>query len=203
MAEYTIMLHGSIIGDIVTLDATESEMHTQDAEVTEFPTETGGAITDHVRAKQLTLLLRGTLSASPLDESLQSELRLEDAHEALLAAVEEGAPTTIVTGLTFYQNMVIRSYSAERSGQGGRSLAVVLDLVQVRIVDEVEVDIPPSILDPFTTRPDGQSKKDAGAQTGQKPDENETKAAASGLKQITGGGSILGGLGQGVSGLFP
>lgn len=164
----------------LVFDATPSETHTQDAEITQYPVEDGSDINDHVRPRPFTMRLSATLTATPMDEDEQQVDRLARKHAEMLDLVTSGATLRVVTGLVAYDNMVIASYQANRSVRGGQALQCDLDLQQVRRADSAEVDIPPGILGP-RVRTDGQSPQSRGDQTGKAPDANEAARGKSWL----------------------
>ncbi len=49
------------------LDVAISEQHKYEAEVTDFPVESGGSISDHIRPKPFTLTIEGVVTDTPLD----------------------------------------------------------------------------------------------------------------------------------------
>jgi hypothetical protein len=64
MSVFTFTRNG--LTEVIVFDATTSESHTQDADVTENPVETGSAITDNVRAKPAQLKLETLVTDYPV-----------------------------------------------------------------------------------------------------------------------------------------
>lgn len=182
----TLTAAGSMV---IALDVTESESHEQSANITSFPVEKAINITDNIRANQLTLKLNGLVTATPLHVDGEPD-RIRTTHQALLDAVSSGEIFTVVTGLISYESMAIRSYSGDRNAGVGQAMAISLDLVQIRVVDEAEIATPPYILEPRKTRTGGQDRQKKGPQTGSEADGAEKAEAASALYKIKTGGSV-------------
>ena len=56
--------------DVINIDATLSEVHSAEVELTQHPVETGADITDHARPKPREIRIDGFVTNSPLDDSL-------------------------------------------------------------------------------------------------------------------------------------
>jgi hypothetical protein len=61
---------GTAAFDVINVDATLSEVHTAEIELTQHPVETGADITDHARQKPREVKLDGFITNSPMDDSL-------------------------------------------------------------------------------------------------------------------------------------
>jgi len=56
--------------DVINVDATLSEVHSAEVELTSHPVETGADITDHARPKPREIRIDGFVTNAPLDDSL-------------------------------------------------------------------------------------------------------------------------------------
>lgn len=76
------------LGDVVSVDATITEVHTANTELTSHPVETGANITDHARQNPREVQIDGFITNSPIDGSiLDAALR---AVPALYATASTG-----------------------------------------------------------------------------------------------------------------
>lgn len=154
----------------VVFDATKSETHEQGAQVPRHPVESGVDVAHQIRPTPFRLKLRGTITATPLQDDRKEVDRVRKKHEEMLDLVERGEPVRIVTGLKAYDEMAIENYKANRGPDVGQAIDVQLDLSQIRTVETAEVDIPARILGD-SVKAGGQSRKDKGQQTGKEAEE--------------------------------
>lgn len=118
----------------VLLDASITETHQGDAEVTEHPIETGGNIVDHVRPKAETLTLEGIISNTPIAQGKHEEDTVQGNYNRLRAMKDEGQLLTIRTRLRTYANMVMTSFQVPRNAQTGDVLRFTATFKQIRFV---------------------------------------------------------------------
>lgn len=117
--------------DTLVLDASLSEIHDADADVTEFPVEQGSDITDNVRVKPRGLQVEALISDFHLSNNGRSQASSGGPPDAQrpLAGAKGAAKTTyakledyqskgtlidVETGLKSYRNMVIKSLHTPR-----------------------------------------------------------------------------------------
>jgi hypothetical protein len=148
--------------DTLVLDATLSEVHSVDVEVTDHPVETGANVVDHARRKPDVVQLEGVISNTPLglqpkpllrfdpdtpqgqsffdvlDGPDANPTRAETAYQQL-QGLADGTPVTIRTTLREYTNMVLESLSVPRSAQTGDSVQFTARFRQVRFVSSQTV----------------------------------------------------------------
>ena len=146
------------------LDASISETHTAEVEVTEHPIEKGANISDHVRAKPENLSIEGVVSNTPVNRAqnaraVKSQGKLlqttsdvdaiqghpgvaESAYDQLRALKDSGQLITVVTKLRTYRNMVLRSLSIPRSAKIGDMLQFTAQFIQVNLVENGTVILP-------------------------------------------------------------
>lgn len=109
-----------------------------EADVTELPVERGGAITDHVRARPITVTIEGVVSDTPLPGV--AELREEgslpsaDARIRLFEIWNAREPVTIETENATYADMVMQSFHVPEDGTTGDACHFTATFKQVRLV---------------------------------------------------------------------
>lgn len=136
----------------VELDASVSETHQGDVDVTEHPVERGANIADHARPKPESITIEGLISNTPLpapngqltkvtsgsaEFDSRSELqptRSGQAYADLLALKDRGELLTVVTALRVYDNMILTSLSVPRDARTGQALRFSATLKQVKVV---------------------------------------------------------------------
>jgi hypothetical protein len=142
--------------DSIVLDASISENHQSEAEVTEHPVEKGTNIADHARPKQDTLTIEGVISNTPLSHDQQQRTVnafgtnivttgtdaprgqvgfAEEADRKLLDLKRNARLITIVTQLRTYENMILTSYVVPRDGKTGDVLRFNATFKQIRVVE--------------------------------------------------------------------
>ena len=145
--------------DTLVLDASVSETHSQEIEVTDHPVEQGANITDHRRRKPFVLTMEGIITNTPLPvESAAKSTqtydgkswtsrasavpgRAEDAYATLQALCDSSKLLTITTALKVYPNMTLTSLSVPRDASTGQSLRFHATLREIRIVKNVTANI--------------------------------------------------------------
>lgn len=131
------------IGDYI-IDATVTEAHAFNSDVTEYPVEQGGDITDNIRPKPITVMVEGLVSDTPIGriadlrnfEGSNSEdfYPSRDALASLLAIRDAREPVTIVTSLQSFDNMVMTQLSVPRDAATGDALRFSATFQQVIFV---------------------------------------------------------------------
>lgn len=132
------------------IDASLSEDHTFDNEITEYPIEDGSVITDHVRRKPTQVVIEGLVSDTPLETI--AALReagtkpSADALQELLGISDDGEPVTIETSLQTYTQMMLLSLVIPRDSMTVNSLRFRATFKEILLVTNerttVEVSIP-------------------------------------------------------------
>jgi len=139
-----------VIIDGYRLDAAPSEDHAFESEVTSHPVEDGADITDHVRARPVTVSISGVVSDSPIgavaDQRVLGDVPSADAFTLLLEIRDAREPVTIQTNLRTFDNMVLTSLQVPQDASTGQSLRFRATFVQVELVRNertvVEVSVP-------------------------------------------------------------
>jgi hypothetical protein len=154
----------------IVLDASITELHEAEAEVTEDQVETGSPISDHVRPLQRKIGIEGFVSNHPIEVPASNMQGITGAVERVefpgglgganvlrfsgdfdrVRAVEEeldrlrtgGILCTLSTSLRVYENTVLRSFAVKRDATSGNALPVSLSFVQIRIAEVRTVPVP-------------------------------------------------------------
>lgn len=172
-----------------TFDATTSEAHILDGEVTTYPLVGGASVTDHAQLESLELELTGVVTNTPTAAQFLAaenalleagftdvETRVQSTWGILLelrAALER---VTVVTGLRAYQNMFLHSISLRRSGNPGfQRIVPVLRFKEVEFARLAAVDVPADVL-AATVRSSGATEEDKGTQGAAAADQKERDA---------------------------
>lgn len=141
---------------LVEFDASVSESHNDESEITDHPIEMGSDVTDHFRKLPITLTLElkvtntpvvflaSALSNSPVLTDVVRPCfdRVEAAYAKLREFQESGVLVDVVTSLRSYSNMAILSIAVPRDKDIGNELAVTLTLREVKIANSLSVDVP-------------------------------------------------------------
>lgn len=146
-----IIAFSSTIGP-VPIDCVVSENHTSTLDVTSIAVESGAKITDHavVQPKSVSLEIADRGAAA--------------TYAALVAFQESRVPFTLVTGLSIYRNMLIKSVGVpKRDRTNAHILSCKVDLTEAIIVDTA-----------YAADPEGDATGQRGAAGGK----NSTRAAA-------------------------
>lgn len=106
----------------VPLSCVLSEKHLSEIELTENPIETGAKVNDHATVKSK------KVSFDVADENAASTFN------ALVRFQESRVPFVLVTGLTVYDNMLIKSIDADRDETFSRVLRAKIDIQEAVIV---------------------------------------------------------------------
>lgn len=185
-------MNGTIIRSIGTLtfDAVFEESHSADLEVTEFPVETGGSISDHAFMKPMRL----TISAGVSDVTLRPQSndpytsqagRAARAYELLLLLQKTAEPFDVQTGLKLYKNMVCINLQSSQDRLTSGALHFTATLREVVIVSTQSVI--------YTPRQSGSTARQAGPKknNGEQPGTviNSNSSLAKKLKNILVGAS--------------
>lgn len=149
------------------IDVFVMEGHSFQADVTEYPVESGSNIVDNIRPKPIEVTIRGIVSNSPIGPIAITRITggnddgnyANDAYRRLLAIRDAREPVTIRTSLQTFKNMAMKSLSIPRGPGGDQYLEFDATFVQITIVTNVRstrVSIPAA---------QDKTKKDDGTKT--------------------------------------
>jgi hypothetical protein len=127
------------------IDAAISEEESLDADVTEYPVESGAVITDHVRNRPRKLDLEFVVSDTPIGAAAGARaadvVPSSEARQTLEALRATRQPFSVVTSVRTYDNMVFTSLSFPRDGDTGDALRGKASLQQIEIVQVRRVSV--------------------------------------------------------------
>src|SRR6266581_7024811 len=105
--------------DGYVIDCLLKDDHTFDAEVTEYPVESGSTISDNIRNKPLVVAMECIVSNTPLEQAGKSRtpgtFPEDDAYALLLSIRKERRLVSITTSLDDYDNMAIEALGFPRA----------------------------------------------------------------------------------------
>lgn len=157
--------------DALELDASVSEHHQTQVEVTDHPVEQGVAISDHRRRKPDTITIEGIVSNTALPDpsagltqqrsngqdflsrSIRDTGKAEDAYSQLLDLADSTTLITVVTAIRTYENMTLTELSLPRDARSGDSIRFTATFREIRVVQNATVQVQ-------TSTPRGKPKKD-------------------------------------------
>lgn len=158
---------------ILSIDATESEGHGGELQVTDHEVESGADVSDHLRMRPRTLRIAGIVTALPTGQQ-PNRMRPYNAWDALRHIQESRQLVTVNTTLELYDSLALVSVEAPRDRTTGDALRFTLTFREVRQVASETVTLPPR-------------NRKAKAKTGdQPPKDAPEKAAEKGRRQVRG-----------------
>lgn len=120
------------------IDCLVSDGHTFDADVTEFPVESGATISDNIRNKPLVVTMECIVSNAPIGQLAtlrdQDNDPVDSAYEMLLKVRADRQPVTIFTSLRTYTNMALQNLSIPRESGTGDALKFTVTFKQIELV---------------------------------------------------------------------
>lgn len=123
------------------IDVALTETHEFEADVTEYPVESGSSISDNIRSKPIMVTMEGLVSNSPLEEIAKYRIApaepVADAYAMLLDVRDKREPVTIRTSLGTFENMALQSLSIPRDGSRGDALRFTAKFQQIQTVTNV------------------------------------------------------------------
>lgn len=127
-------------GKQISVDVTMSEDHSFEADVSSYPVESGGDITDNVRIKPLSVKWECIISDTPIDvdggqTTIFGALPQIDAYDAITALFKARQTIIIQDSLDVFDSMMITAVSIPRSAQNGSALVFSITFQQVLILE--------------------------------------------------------------------
>ena len=190
----------------VSVDASISESHSIEGEITSHPVESGSDITDHYRVNPREISLEAVVTSTPIAtgypaqtaiNSVKSIIAKDDpvmnAWQEVERYFEKRIIITINTSLKKYKNMILTSFNVTRNSAKGQSLHFSLTAREIRVVSTVEkarITVP----EPKPKKKTVEKKKDKGKKDKKKPTDAESEGFArkAGRKILEGLGNFLG-----------
>lgn len=185
--------------EAIWFDASLTEDHGVEADVSEKPVEVGIDVTDNYRVKARPFAFTGLISNTPLSASgipaaaaVDSVNALVDGDEdpvlvawkALNAIFDEAKVVTITTSLNTYENMVLTSLRVTRDVSNGQVLRCAIQAKEIRFTSTVSVD---AIIIPKKAAAQKETKRGKQTNKAAEPAQEPRSLLAKGLDALTGG----------------
>lgn len=177
------------IDEAIVLDASLSERHSSNVEVTVHPIEDGADPTDHARQLPDSLQLEGLFSNTPLDPA-EARTRgntaagasgyAQDQDKRMLDLLSSRRPVTVRTERKTYRNMILVSYEVPRDAKIGDAVKFSATFKEVRFVKSEIVRL--ELVTRPNTVPEKPIKK---AEKGKQPTEEKPEVTRSLAKKFT------------------
>ncbi len=146
------------------IDVTVSEDHAFESEITDYPVESGGTISDNIRQRPITVSIEGIISNTPLGQMRalrpDSEIAAQVGHAFLMQVWTSRATVTLRTSIGTFKKMALSSVNFPRSKDTGNALHFSARFQQIVTVTNARVSDKRVAL----RGGGGGKKKDLGAQ---------------------------------------
>lgn len=130
-------------GQRVVVDVTLSESVTREAEVTEYPVESGGTISDNIRPKPIVISFEGIISNTPIAPisaiRTQGIPAAKDMRERLEQAFDARDTCKVILSSGAYANMAFEFFDCPRDQSTGDSLRFTARFKQITTVTNARV----------------------------------------------------------------
>lgn len=171
------------------VDAALTEEHVFDADVTDYPVEKGGNVSDNIRSRPIKVTIEGVVSDTPLTEMAfiraaagGSGPPSQDALAVLEKIRDDREPVTIVTSLRLYENMALESLNIPRSKDTGDALRFRATFKQIRFVTNARTTV--RVATPKSRKKTNRGSKPSGVVADPASIKSPVGTQKSGLKQI-------------------
>jgi hypothetical protein len=140
---------------LVEFDASVSEAHNDEVEVTEHPVEDGSDVADHIRKLPNVITIEGLITNTPIIflASIQAESpvigdlkpthdRVETGYAKLREFQDAGILVDVITSLRQYTDMVLLTVGVQRDTLNGNVLNCIMTLRKLKKAKALTVDLP-------------------------------------------------------------
>lgn len=117
-------------------DASLSEQHAVELDVTDFPVERGANFSDHKRRKPTQIQIEGYITNTPL-VGTPDPGRGVTAFQRLEAMADDPGLVSVSTEYKVYSNMALTSLRVPRSAQTGDGFQFTVNFKEIRIVSNL------------------------------------------------------------------
>lgn len=128
------------------IDVTLSEEHTFESDITDYPVESGGTISDNIRPKPITVTIEGLVTNTPLDpmrtqrgDEDQAAKSAQTAFAYLMGVYTKRDTVTLRTSLGTFKKMGLASLTVPRSKEIGDALRFNARFQQIMVVTNARV----------------------------------------------------------------
>lgn len=184
MSDVNIFFGSNTFFGALRLDATLTETTSQTAQVTKFPVESGFNVSDYVFLDPVKISITGKLAPLNAIELGATGVNIIDAAAKIEAMMQAKEPVIVVTGLTFYDEMVMTSRKIDRLADN--TLDVSLEFEEIRRVESRTTTVSVTTKKaaaPSTTKGSAKAKSGASKADNGKAKENPSSGL---IKQING-----------------
>lgn len=127
--------------DDFLIDCSLRENHSFDADVTDFPVESGANVTDNIRPLPIVIEIEGLISNTPIglmrgERVDVTKTPVRSCYDLFQAIREERKPVTIRTSMGTYENMAMKSLSIPR-GEHEDAMKFNATFQQIQMVTNV------------------------------------------------------------------
>ena len=146
---YQVLIRSNIGGYF--FDAIFKNEHTSNLKITDFPVQSGAALTDYAYMQPTILIMDIGMSdtAKPIDKTqfTGGDSRSKKAYEVLLELQRSRVPLQVTTRLKVYQNMLIESIVVpdDFKTQNALKATVTLREIQVATVKTIRISARPHV----------------------------------------------------------
>ena len=186
----------SIADGVLQFDASLTETHVDEAEVTSHPVEGGSENSDHIRKLPNKIDINGIITNTPLvflasvratspvsRDHKKSNDRVSAAYDYLQKIMDDGTTVDVVTSLREYKNMALTGMSVIRDAANGNVLNCSLSLREIIIAGTLTTDLP--LPDDVANKlKENQGKQETADSSPQQEEQSQ-----SGLSSALGGGA--------------
>ncbi len=146
-AEFKVYDENDILVFTKEVDATISEAHGKELDVTEHPVSRGIPVTDNIRpkARKYTCVCFFTNYPARPDDAVKKTAKGETATEVfdqLDEIADKGWRFTVKTSLRTYENMVIQSMSVPRTNEKANHVELTINFKEIRKAKSAKVALP-------------------------------------------------------------
>jgi len=132
-------------GTVIEFDAAPQVTHEAQADVTDWPVESGTQISDHATVKPKTLSVTGFVSVRPLraiqPAAMPDKERAAWADASVLDALERRTPLKVSTSLRTYSQMLLTSYQAPQTLEDSGGIRMTLAFKEIKTVESQTVSV--------------------------------------------------------------
>lgn len=196
----------------IEFDALIESEESYEADVPEYPVESGYSVSDNVSVNAMQLSMTLYLTATPITWRSRhgtGEDRLQSVPNQLLRIYREREPVTVSTQDKTYADMVIKSISISQSADDGVARKIPVTFQQVDVTSSEKVDIPASLPHSGTTQTNAGtastgavSASDSDSSTGSSGGSSGNSGGSSGSGNSSSGSSGSGSVLHGMFGKY-